>query len=102
MLLTDSIGWVYPIHMKSLIGEKLKRIRKQHNFSQEKMARLAGISKGYIHHVEARGIIPSLEFALKIEVGCGLRKPEISLIILRKAGLDQRAIAKLLSTPPSK
>ena len=82
--------------MSHPIGKKLKIIREKRGLTQMELAALARVSKAYIGHVERYGVVPSLAFALKLEVGLGLKRPELSGPICDSKGIDRRLAGKLL------
>ena len=51
---------------KKLLGKKIKQIRKQRGFTQEKLAEIIGMDSGYICKMEIGLHTPSLETLAKL------------------------------------
>jgi transcriptional regulator with XRE-family HTH domain len=52
--------------LPKLLGKRIKRIRKQLNLTQEKVAEKVGVSTNYIGFIEQGRYSPSLEVVEKI------------------------------------
>lgn len=59
------------------IGLNIKKIRKERNLSQNDLAKLAGISRGYLGDVEQQRSNPSLKFLNSIAVALDLPLKEV-------------------------
>lgn len=75
-------GWVYPITMSEKIAIKVKEIRRRINLTQVELAKLAGTSNSYVAHLEKGAMMPSLEFAFKIEKALKITDGELSNLVI--------------------
>lgn len=60
----------------SVIAENIKKLRKQKNYSQERLAELAGLHPTYVSHLETCKANPSIAILLMIaeQLGIGIDK----------------------------
>jgi len=58
------------------VGERLKQLRAQHNLSQRKLAKLAGVPNGQISMIETNRSSPSVSSLRKILGGFGITMSE--------------------------
>lgn len=66
------------------IAIKMKEIRRRLDLKQTQIAGMAGVGKSYIAHLERGKVVPSLEFAYRIEKALKL-VGELSDIVIRGA-----------------
>jgi transcriptional regulator with XRE-family HTH domain len=57
-------------------GKALKRLRKERNLSQEKLADLSGLDRSYISILERNLKLPSLYTILALASGLGIKASE--------------------------
>lgn len=57
---------LYPDHLYPLVGQNIRRLRKQKGFTQEQLAELIDGDQKYISKIEAGKARPSLSLYLKI------------------------------------
>jgi transcriptional regulator with XRE-family HTH domain len=57
-------------------GKALKRLRKERNLSQEKLAGLSGLDRSYISILERNLKLPSLYTILALASGLGIKASE--------------------------
>ena len=58
-------------------GTQVRRIRKELNISQEKLAELAGIDRAYMGHIERGSVSPTLKKIHQIAVALGVNPKEL-------------------------
>lgn len=88
------LGWVYPIGMSQAIASKMKEIRRRLELTQTQIAKLAGTSNSYVAHLEKGEMMPSLEFAFKIEKALKIQGELSNLVI----GAAKEAVGVLHTT----
>lgn len=67
----------YDSHLN--FGKALKRLRKNQNLSQEKLADLSGLDRSYISILERNLKLPSLYTILALASGLGIKASEFML-----------------------
>ena len=58
-------------------GTQVRRIRKELNISQEKLAELAGIDRAHMGHIERGSASPTLKKIYQIAVALGVSPKEL-------------------------
>ena len=58
-------------------GTQVRRIRKELNISQEKLAELAGIDRAHMGHIERGSASPTLKKIHQIAVALGVNPKEL-------------------------
>lgn len=96
--------------MTHIIADKMKDIRRRLNLTQVQIAHLAGTSNSYVAHLEKGKMMPSLEFAFKIEKALKITTGDISNLVIesirKTAGLSggapqaQNSLAPAFSATP--
>jgi putative transcriptional regulator len=60
-----------------LVADRIKTIRKQRDWSQDHMAKLAGIDRKTVNRIENGHFSPSLDTILRVCLVCGLSASEL-------------------------
>lgn len=86
-----------------LIGKRLAFYRKQLGYTQEKLARQAGLSNNYLSHIEKSKSIPSLEALMRLCQALGVTPNEMLLgaYTQNPLYLNQEITQKLETLSPS-
>lgn len=82
---------MYPTIMSQEIARKVIEIRKRLGLKQTEIAALAGTSRSYVTHLEKGEMMPSLEFAFKLEKALKLSNGEISDLVIQTARIKAGA-----------
>jgi transcriptional regulator with XRE-family HTH domain len=70
-------------------GKALKRLRKERNLSQEKLADLSGLDRSYISILERNLKLPSLYTILALASGLGLKASEFIMEMEKNPVFDR-------------
>lgn len=80
----------------STVGERIRHQRQKLNLTQERLATVAGISKGFLSDVETNTRNPSAEYLLRIANALG-----VTLDYLMKGGDEPASPTKRIDFPAS-
>ena len=70
-------------------GKALKRLRKERNLSQEKLADLSGLDRSYISILERNLKLPSLNTILALASGLGIKASEFIMEMEKNPVFDR-------------
>lgn len=85
-----------PKPFNKAVGERLKKIRQEHNLTQKEFGELFGMSANWVSSLEVGRLQPSLEALLEIHLKWGV--PYEYIIEgkdMKKAAADAEAVAEL-------
>lgn len=82
------------------LGKRIKRLRRMHDWTQEKLGDMTGYSKSFIGCVENHSSTPSLETVVKIAAALGVTPDYLLMGTAINTERNQRIMEKLnLCTP---
>lgn len=85
-----------PLHLKTILGLKLKRLREARGLTLREMGERTGLSISYLAEIEAGKKYPKLEKILQVSQGLGCTYEEL---VSSKLDGDFDALHALLSSP---
>jgi transcriptional regulator with XRE-family HTH domain/Zn-dependent peptidase ImmA (M78 family) len=85
-----------PLHLKAILGLKLKRLREAHGLTLREMGERTGLSISYLAEIEAGKKYPKIDKILQVSRGLGCTYEEL---VSSKLDGDFDALQALLSSP---
>lgn len=92
------------VNVTAKLPQKIKQIRKLAGLTQLEFSKITGTSNSYVAHLENGTMVPSLEFAFKIEQALKIKDGVLSKVLIQAAwqaaANDLQVRRYTRSTPP--